>query len=79
MRKSVIVRESSLEIDTSLAVATLGLRTKLLLREPPLQPPPHSNDSIFPRPCEFRQCEKRRESFKVILNLRVIFISQGYF
>ena len=33
--KSAIVRESLLEIDTPLAIATSGLRTNLLLQEPP--------------------------------------------
>ena len=36
-RKSVLARESLLEIDTSLATATPGLRTNLLLQEPPFQ------------------------------------------
>ena len=35
-RKSVIAREFLLEIDTSLAIATSGLRTDLLLQDPPL-------------------------------------------
>ena len=45
MRKSVIAREFLLETDTSLAIVTSGLRTNLLLQEPPLPKTPHS---IFP-------------------------------
>ena len=47
--KSVIAREFLQGIDTSLAVATSGLRTNLLLQEPPpFEKPPHS---IFPDTC----------------------------
>ena len=40
--KSVIAREFLLKIDTSLAIATSGLRTNLLFENPPLRNPPHS-------------------------------------
>ena len=44
-RKSVMAREFLLEIDTSLATTTSGLRTNLLLQGSPLPKTPHS---IFP-------------------------------
>ena len=43
--KSVIARELLLKIDTTLAIATTGLRTNLLFEIPPLPKPPHL---IFP-------------------------------
>ena len=44
-RKSVIARKFLLDIDTSLAVVTSGLRTNLLLQETPL---PKTSHSISP-------------------------------
>ena len=38
--KSVIAREFLFKIDTSLAIATSGLRTNLLFENPPFQKPP---------------------------------------
>ena len=38
--KSVIAREFLLQIDTSLAIATSGLRTNLLFEKPPFRKPP---------------------------------------
>ena len=43
--KSVIAREFLLKIDTSLVIATSGLRTNLLFENPPLPKTPHV---IFP-------------------------------
>ena len=43
--RSVIAREFLLKIDTSLAIATSGLRTNLLFEKPP---PPKTSRSIFP-------------------------------
>ena len=45
-KKFVIAREFLLEIDTPLAIATLGLKMNLLLQEHPFPNTPHL---IFPR------------------------------
>ena len=59
--ESVIAREFLLKIDTSLAIATSGLRTNLLFEKPPSENPPFDFPKNDTR--HFRRFEVRSPSF----------------